>query len=323
LGSCAGAWLASCGLSLLYQGLGTPFSIPANLALIPISWLIFICFAGQALLFWVPGFLELSGHIMEPLFEAMNGVCAYFAQGGGGRAPMPPAWSVALYLCLLLWLVSARRRTMVLASALAVALTLTAWNLTPAFESPSIGLLHGGAGQRASALLCEPRAGFALALDVPDYDAARQLAGRLAEEGIGRIDALLLSSGSKESCGGLPALLNLLEVERICVPKSVERSPSGMEALAKAAGKGARIDLLERVDGGCSVSGPLFSATLKKNGWTVECRLARMDIVVRLFERGDGLRSFVVERADGAVAFERELLNSSRRVFDAYKLVAE
>ena len=313
LASCFVAWLASCGLSLLYQGLGVPYSIPANMVLIPITWCIFLIFAFQGVLFWLPGFMYLSGSFMELLLRLMNGVCSFFASSGGGHAPIPPGWSVAVFLALLLALMLARARRAFLLSAFAVAATLALWNCQGLLAKPTLAVLHGGQSQEPSVLLSDPRSGSAVLINMPDFDAARQLSAHLNSQGLSKVDCLLLSSAAKDHCGGVKSLLGFVKVEALAIPKFQAHAASASESVELARAGGAVVTELKGVDGSSSFSCPLMRASLGKSVWTLECRRPGMDIVISLSDAGDGVRFLEAKGPDGRVLASARLCNSLER----------
>lgn len=320
LASCVVAWLASCGLSLLYQGLGVPSSIPANMALIPVTWGVFMTLALQALLFWVPGFLWVSGAFMDWLLRLMNGICAFFASGGGGHAPMPPAWSVAAFLAMLLALVLARSRRPVLCAAFAVAATLALWSCGGFFMKPTLAVLHGGQSQEPSVLLSDPRSGFAIAVNVPDFDSARQLAAHLNSQGMDKVDFLLLSSAAKDYCGGAKNLMGFVKVDAMAIPEFQERAVSAAEAVGICKAKGADASELDRIAGKAAYSRPFLNASLGKNAWTLECQRPGMDIVLSLSDAGDGVRLVEAKAPDGRRLVSARLCNSLEREMLVFEL---
>ena len=320
LAACVVAWLASCGLSLLYQGLGVPCSIPSNMVLIPITWLIFITFAFQSVLFWIPGFMTLSGALMDFLLKLMNSVCAFFASSGGGHAPMPPVWSVTVFLLLLLAFLTTQNRKAVFWSTAALAAMLSAWTFWGSFEEPSVALLRGGQSQEPSVVICEPRSDYVLAVNVPDFDAARQIYTHLNSQGMAKIDTLLLSSAGKEYCGGAKFLLGFLKIDRIGAPKFSQQAISATETLEMSKTKGVEMLTLQNSGGIHSLNDPLLKASLKKSEWTVECRHPGINIVVQLSDSGNGSRTFLIKGLDGETLASESFSNSLRRELRIYRL---
>ena len=321
LGSCVVAWLASCGLTLLYQGIGAPLSIPANMLLIPVTWGIFGLFALQALLFWIPGFMAASGFCMERLLETMNGICAFFASYGGGSAPMAPLWSVVALLTLLALALAfrGRRATLVLAASIAALLAL--WFNAARFEKPELAVLHGGASQELSIAVSDPRSGFALVINAPDFDAARQLSAYLASRGVDSANALLASSASKGFCAGGRSMLSFLKVDELAIPQPNLLAETAQALCGEAVKRGIPLRILAKDKAGeAFIAGPLWQAALKKRGFRVECSAPGMDIVLLQEEIGLGLRMLEVKGADGTTLYKEIFVNSLERKLQVFLL---
>ncbi len=317
---CVVAWLASCGPTLLYQGLNIPFSVPANLALIPITWCVFALFAAEAALFWLPGFTSLCGCLQEGLLWAMDFVCGLFADAGCGAAPMPPAWSVGVFLALFAALLAFRARKALLASAAGMALILGAWSLRSGFKEPELAVLHGGESQEPALAISDPRTGLAIVVNAPDFDAARQITAQLASRGISSAELFLACSAGKAHCGGGPWLLSFMDVKSLAIPKFASSAISAGKCVAAAASSGAAVKTVLSRRGESVFESAQMKSKVKRGFWRFECSAPGLNIVAVMDEKEPGVRTLSVADADGRPLGSMTLENSVTRALHVIPL---
>lgn len=210
-GASAAAWLASFGVSMLRQGLVSPFAVPAYLLMSPAAWLCFAIFVTGLCFCWVPGVPELCGFLMAPMLSLIRAVSSFFAEAGFLYTRPSPWWGVLIYLILLAVFFRSRKRRSELALAILLVLVSAVFLLSPLALRPELLIRHGG-GVRPMLIFSDPAARRALVINMPDYEAARDAAGYLHSRGISAVEELFCDSARRDSCGGATAFLNLFSV---------------------------------------------------------------------------------------------------------------
>lgn len=211
LGASAAAWLASFGVSMLRQGLFSPFAVPAYLLMSPAAWLCFAIFVFGLCFCWIPGVPELCGLLMAPMLSLLRAISSFFADAGFLYTRPSPWWGILIYLILLAAFFRSRTRRMELALAILLVLVSAVFLLSPLALRPELLIRHGG-GVRPMLILSDPAVRRALVINMPDYGAARDAASYLHSRGITAAEELFCDSARRDSCGGATAFLNLFTV---------------------------------------------------------------------------------------------------------------
>ena len=248
LAGCVIAWLASFGLTLLYQGIAVPFSVLANFLVLPLSWLCFFVFClGSLIGLLLPPTLALSAWILNLLSGAVNSVCAYFAGLGEFIRPEPEAWSVATALILLMGALCSRSRRMVFGILALLGSVLFFWCAdlahTPEAE---VSVISGGGGERPVLLVSIPEHDFSLLVNAPDFPLVREAEAYLKRRGHASLTYLILTSGRSSETYGAKYLFPVLRVENLVMVKPAFNAVAAKEAYASAIGNGVWTVFQER-----------------------------------------------------------------------------
>jgi len=223
------ASLGSGVLSSLYQGLFPISSVPANMLVMPLAYLVFL-FAGVTFAFaWLPLALHLLSGAMETVFRLIGWIGRFFGGLFETSVPKPPVWTVAMFLALLFFALKTRswRRGMAAAS-LMIALAVF-WGLRASFLSPEILIVDGGGTELEPAVVVtDPALGRADVVNVPDYRTAMTIADYLRSRGITVCRTVAVSSGRKSSFDGLDAFAGEIPVLNVYCPKNaLKKMPDG------------------------------------------------------------------------------------------------
>lgn len=219
----AAVWVGLLPMLLWYFHLVSPISVAANLVVAPlISLLVLLGFGALLLGTWVAALLPAMRGVLEALLSAITACVQGFASVPGGHGWMgQPSWGfLAGYYGLLALSVGARRVGWpALRLRLAWLLAFSLWL--------AVGAAHHLASSRWLQLdLLDVGHGDAMVIRMPGgrtllVDAGARRAGEsvvvpfLRHEGIGRLDALILTHGDEDHIGGALPLLRAVRVGRI------------------------------------------------------------------------------------------------------------
>lgn len=292
--SCS-AWLASLGISLLHQGLFSPYAVPAFLFMAPAAWLCFAVFSVAVLFGWIPGVLWFAGRILQPLLLTIRGISELFGSSGFYYT-VPVPWFAAILLLILLFVLLRTRNSRVLISSMILLILTAAFLLMlPHFQRNELLVVSGGEG-RPMLILSSARANHALIVNIPDTGSAGIAARYLKKRGILRAETVLFDSMRKDSCGGAYYFLRECGVGTAVFPRRPAKNTFYALSAASAAKrkgimisdfsssfdlrklgsetrfvctgywKGMRLILKERESGG-------FLLRVEKDGWRKEVAL--------------------------------------------------
>ena len=252
LGGCVIAWMASFGLTLLYQGITVPFSVLTNFLVLPLSWLCFFIFClGSLIGLFFPPALAFSGWILNLFSGAINGVCAFFAGIGEFIRPEPEAWSVLVSLILLLIVVGSPSRKMVFRAFALFGIILFFWCADLAHTPKAEAAVISGSGLNYPVfLLSLPEHDFSLLLNAPDFLLAREAAAYLKRRGHASLTYLILISGRSSETYGAKYLFPVIQVDNLVMVKPAFNAVAAKEAYAAAYENGVRTVFLERLGKG-------------------------------------------------------------------------
>lgn len=158
---------------------------------------------------------------------------------GAFAAPLPIAFVCGL-LASLVCIAMLRRRTRALAITAAMLLpTASAFVIgSRDVERPTITFLDVGQGD--AILIRTP--GHAVLID--GGPSASRIIPLLADRGVHRLDAVLLTHAHPDHCGGLPAVLSRFRVERLWISPRRFAGPCSQELLAAAAAEEIPVELV-------------------------------------------------------------------------------
>ena len=215
--SCA-AWLAGAGLSLLHQGLFSPYSVPAFLLISPIAWISFAVFAVSLLFGWIPGVLSFAGFLLQPLLLLIRGVTVLFGSSGFYYTARIPWIGVTILLILLFILLRTRSFRILTCSMILAVLSFGAVLAIPHFQRDELLVVSGGEGH-PMLILSSARASHALIVNIPDHAGAGIAAYYLKSRGILCAETVFFNSMRKDSCGGAYYFLNECRAGTVVFPK--------------------------------------------------------------------------------------------------------
>ena len=214
--ACVVAWLASSGICLYYQGIYFPFSIVANLLLIPFVLLLFNLIFIK-ILFSFAGFLL---PLTALLVESVTGIIDFIAGISldlfeSTHAAAPTLYGLLIFYAALLLLLVARKRKGIIIGLIGVGGMIVFWHVSSSFMSPSLTILHGGGSQKPAFIIIEPATKSATVINVPSFESARCIGARLGQSGVRKIDTLIFSGNRKDYCDGANILTQRLKVREV------------------------------------------------------------------------------------------------------------
>lgn len=244
------AWVATAPLTAHYFNLVSPVSWLANLAVIPLSFV--ILFSGAVSLV-VGGILPLAAEVMNHasrvFIDMMLASVDLAGRVPGGyrfvRAPSPEelvAWYVLLVLLL-----SARgwtRRVMVFGTAGVLGFILVTGWMDRAATLHVIDVGHG------NAVFVNMPGGRDILVDAGPRRAGRRVVRYLRGQGVDRLAALVLTHGDADHSGGAVEVLRAVPVDEVWCPPFLSRSSVTREALREARAQGIRVRRLACGDRG-------------------------------------------------------------------------
>ncbi len=214
LAGSAVAWLASFEISLLHQGLYSPWAVPAYLLMSPALFLAFAVFVGAMLLSWIPGAAAFGGMLAEPFLVWIRGVTGIFSETGCSWTSAPPWWVVPLFLAALACVLLFRNRR----AAGIVFLLLTAFAafqlISPLFRSREAAVF-ASAGAEPSVVLCAPGCAFADVVNLGSFETAGAVRDYLHSRGIQRVAELHFDSARASNCRAGAYFLEIFPVDAV------------------------------------------------------------------------------------------------------------
>lgn len=248
LSGCIIAWLASFGLTLIYQGITVPFSVLTNLLILPLSWLCFFVFClGSLIGFLIPPSLAFSAYILNLLSAEINGICSFFSRLGEFIRPVPQAWSVLLSLALLMVILRSPSKKTVLRALALLGIILFFWCTDPFHTpEPETAVIAGGNLRRPAVLLSVPEYDFSVLVNASDFSLARDAAAYLKRRGHASLSYLILTSGQRSETYGAKYLFPVMRVDNLVMVKPSFNAVAAKEAYATAYSHDVRTSFLER-----------------------------------------------------------------------------
>ena len=311
---CVVAWLASSGICLYYQGIYFPFSIVANLFLIPFVLLLFSLIFLKVVLSVFIFILPLTAWLVESvtgIIDFIAGISLDLFEST--HAAVPTLYGLLIFYAALLLLLLARRRTGIIAGLLGVGGMIVYWHISNIFIAPSLTLLHGGGSQETAFVIIEPSAGSATVVNVPSFEAARCIAARLEKSGIREISTLIFSGRQKDFCDGTRTLLRRVEVAKVVQLEPGRRGLSMNKSLGALLEKGTRY----KTGAISRTSGKMFGYNagkikiIRKNQcFEIEYQSKLLHIKADIFSNNNG-RRIIRFIFNGRQPVEYSLLNSS------------
>lgn len=258
------AWLVSEPLMAHLFNLNSPVALLANVAVVPLAYLMLLsgCLAlvsGVVAGSLLPGLVELFNHAACVFAGAMLRVVDAAAAVPGGyqfvRSP-PVGWIVVFYL-LLLAVFFSRGRLRLLA-ALAGAALIAFWSGAHLLSRrAAVAWFHVGGSPVL--FLDLPRDRDVLVNTGEDFFAPR-VVRMLRQRGVDRLEVLLLTRPSADALGGAGALLDEIPVGEVLMPTTPGRSRVADAFLARCRERKVPVRLVARGDSGDLAGGVRWAA---------------------------------------------------------------
>ncbi len=226
------AWLVSTPLIALFFNLVSPVALLANLAVVPLAFLIlFSACLALSLGFLHPVLLESfneAGRFFTSCLLGIIDACDRIP-GAAVYVPTPSPWLVALVTLLIGAVIIGhrlvRRGAIII---LLVLLTVLFWRMGP---GRPMEMAVRNIGPVSVAVLHIPGAGDWL-IDTGPQFTERRLQSFLNECGVNRLRGIIVTRASMEAAGALPALVSRLPVGEVWIPDSRVRSSTFAEMIA-------------------------------------------------------------------------------------------
>jgi ComEC/Rec2-related protein len=299
LSGCIVAWLAGSTIALYYQGIYVPFSVAANLLLIPLVWLLYPLTALAPL-------LPPAAYLTELSLELMRLACDFFYSSFPGTAcAKPPLWSIFSFFVALAVLLGVRRKGWIVAASVVMALSIGLWHYMALSQPARVQVLHGGASGVPALVITAPGGDDAVMVNAPSYEAANAAGMLLRARGIERLDKLIFTRGLKAYSGGAEKLFDILTVSEIVTPPSFSRR----EYLARLLPEFPR-----KVSALCA--NPKISAENQRS--TIEYSFGSLIIKIEVLSTDYGISRLTLDAA-GYPPLHLELTNSSILEINEYE----
>ncbi len=209
---CITAWLAGSAIALTYQGIYVPFSVMANLLLVPLVWVLY------PLALLAPLF-EPVAWLMEWILGAMRTICDFFYYCFESTpCAKPPLWSIFVFFPALALMLAVKRKAVAFTAGAVVLATIGYWHCLALARPPSVMVMHGGGSNVPALVISAPGSDDAVMVNVPSYEAGSAAAYLLRSRGVRHIGKLLFIRGLKNHVAGAERLLDSIVVDEIVVP---------------------------------------------------------------------------------------------------------
>ena len=311
---CLIAWLATAGLSSLYQGFNVPFSIGANIILIPVIWLAFVTAPFIIPASTVPGGGEIITGIVELLFNMMSGVCSFFAGfAESSYIGAPPEYSVCIFYLFLAGLCFFRKTTAVLVSVCGLTAILLFWNFRTDSEKPEILIMHGGDSQEASFVIRDPSARRSIMLNCPGPGEAYQAVKYLKVNGCAVIDFMTVTAPLAAYSGGIDELSAMLGISSFAVPANYGKSSSAKLSVESILRQGGVMMMADQYDKSGNLylkAAPFLECVWTKTGNTLEYSSGKTALAIETEKASANGTRHVSVSSGGKTLYSQELKNS-------------
>lgn len=235
---------ASAPLMAFYNGFFIPFSLVANLVIIPA---VFGIVSLGALKILVPHGIcgGTADTLLTLFFAVMTSLCSAVAemQDAWGIFGSPPVWLIgSAWLLLALFLAARNSRVSLIAAAVYCGLLFGAPLISVyAPKLPLVTLIDGGGCEWPMILRLDPESGRVLMVNTGDFSAASGAVREIYSRGFKRIDTLILIGSGKAACRGLTALLGQIPIETLICPARIPLKSTLNQFLELLEAQGTRI----------------------------------------------------------------------------------
>lgn len=220
------AWLAGLPLSVFYQGIVAPASVPANFASIPLVWLLFMFSFAKFAVSEIPFLSEAVSNTLSFLMSSIRWIAGIASEASGEQFFISPSLIIILIYYLLLLLIFAVRnfRIRVCFSG-AFTIFIAGWIFYGVFEQAnktSIAIFYGSEGRSPMILIAKN--GAASIINVPSWEMARSALNWLKKKGIGTINEIAFCAPTKDFLNSADFLISISNVSKVSMSKGWEKS---------------------------------------------------------------------------------------------------
>ncbi len=225
-----GAFAAALPLSLYFQGLFIPGSIPANLLLSLLSGILFPVLAIKILFGAL--FPQITAALLLIPVKMIGLIAGFFSVNFDAVSSIRPAlWQVIIfYAAFLTAFLPGKLLRRICGGAVMLLLTVL-WLTAPAREKSGAAIFSGGDLKAPMIIITDIPAGTALVLNMP-YSGAELAEKHLADKGLHKIDELHFSVMNAANAAGIKRLSASLPVSGVYLPSGKNASKSFREKLA-------------------------------------------------------------------------------------------
>jgi ComEC/Rec2-related protein len=235
------AWMASAPLTAHWGNRFAPAALLGNLLVMPSAYVIvltaLLSLVSATVFPWVSETFNHANRVFAHLL--MSGIAKISAIPGlQMNVRAPPLWAIGLIYATLAGALHLRGRPR---AVLLAATTLVVGAVVVHTASDARVTVHALDSGRGSAVLIEgPRASTVL-FDAGPRHRSYALTRYLREQGVNRLDAVVLTRADADRAGALPELMGRFRVRQVFHPAVSSRSPVYAAALAEARAAGAEL----------------------------------------------------------------------------------
>lgn len=220
--SCLVAWLISLPLTLYHQGMWSVGGPAANLFSAPFITLSFVFFAGCCIFCFITPLLACCAGLLTLCLQCVCAIAGVFAESGDWMR-RPPLWLVIVFICLILFFLSGRRKLILTASGAVICIFLLFWSLQRIHREPEILLFTDGTEYAICVFTPENKTVNVISL--PDEDFVYNVLWSCTVRQIERCGILLLPTFDKHSTEVVEYFRSRLPVFAYSGPELEKREP--------------------------------------------------------------------------------------------------
>lgn len=315
--ACVVSWLSSVSITLFNQGIYVPYSIAANILLIPVTWLCFVFFTLGVFASLIYPPLASSPLIAFPIDICLSGIsslCSFFASQNVASTTIPPLWSILIFTFVLLVLFKTGNRRIQAGAAAVLALMLIAWGFASNFKNDEIMICSGGSSQVPMIIVSRPENDYSLVVNVPSYESASDAAAYLRSRGHSKISRIFVMSPKAEYCAGLKYLCAFMKAESLAMPEPISVMKKANEALKCAESSRIVYEPMFKVSRSeYTFSSPDMKSSVKNDDLLLEYSYFQSKISIRISDLPEGGAGIFLENNSGSKPLELRLERSLRK----------
>ncbi|MEM4247696.1 MAG: ComEC/Rec2 family competence protein, partial [Candidatus Nanoarchaeia archaeon] len=220
------AWLASLPLSIFYQGIIAPASVPANFASIPLVWLLFVFSFAKFAISGIPFFSEALSNVLNFLMSYIRWLAEISSKANEEQILFSPSILIICIYCLLLsFIFTARIFYIRVCLAGTLVVFIAGWIFYSRYEElnkTSVAIFYGGEGMSPMIVIAEN--GVSSIINIPSRETARSALNWLKKKGVGTINEIVFCAPTKEFLNSADFLISVSNVSKVSMSKGWEKS---------------------------------------------------------------------------------------------------